>query len=201
MKEKGKQANMKERDAAFENLFRKVAFQDDEQAFKELFLEFYPALRVFAMRYITHEETARDVVQDVFFKIWKDRKNIDINSSFRNFLITSVRNGCTDYLRKQEMENRYREKSMLSDIHASPEEPEEVYTLKELETAIGEALEKLPPNVREAFEMNRFKGMTYVAIAEKMAVSPKTIESYISRALKVLRIELRDYLPFLLLFL
>ncbi|HCC85073.1 MAG TPA: RNA polymerase sigma-70 factor [Porphyromonadaceae bacterium] len=192
---------MKERDAAFDHLFRKVAFQDDEQAFKELFLEFYPALCVFAMRYITQEETARDIVQDVFFKIWKERKNMDINSSFRNFLITSVRNGCTDYLRKQELENRYREKSILSDIYTSPEEPEEVYTLKELETAIGEALEKLPPNVREAFVMNRFGGMTYVAIAEKMAVSPKTIESYISRALKVLRIELRDYLPFLLLFL
>jgi len=192
---------MKERDAAFDHLFRKVAFQDDEQAFKELFLEFYPALCVFAMRYITQEETARDIVQDVFFKIWKDRKNMDINTSFRNFLITSVRNGCTDYLRKQELENRYREKSMLSAIHASSEEPEEVYTLKELETAIGEALEKLPPNVREAFVMNRFGGMTYVAIAEKMAVSPKTIESYISRALKILRLELRDYLPFLLLFL
>ena len=192
---------MKEKDGAFENLFRKVAFQDDEQAFKELFLDFYPALCVFAMRYVSQEETARDIVQDVFFKIWKERKNMDINSSFRNFLITSVRNGCTDYLRKQELENRYREKSMLSDVHSSPEEPEEVYTLKELETAIGKALEKLPPNVREAFEMNRFKGMTYVAIADKMKVSPKTVESYISRALKVLRMELRDYLPFLLLFL
>lgn len=197
----GEKANMKARDEAFENLFRKVAFRDDEQAFKELFLEFYPALCVFAMRYITQEETAKDLVQDVFFKIWKDRKNLDISTSFRNFLITSVRNSCTDYLRKQELENRYREKSMLSDIHSSPEEPEEVYTLKELETAIGEALEKLPPNVREAFEMNRFKGMTYVAIADKMKVSPKTIESYISRALKVLRLALREYLPFLLLFL
>ena len=189
---------MKESDTLFENLFRKVAFQDDEQAFKELFLEFYPALCVFAMRYITHEETARDIVQDVFFKIWKNRKIIDISASFRNFLITSVRNNCTDYLRKQEVENRYMENNTWSAIHTSPEE---VYTLKELETSIGEALEKLPPNVREAFEMSRFKGMTYVAIADKMAVSPKTIEAYISQALKTLRIELRDYLSFLLLFL
>jgi RNA polymerase sigma-70 factor (ECF subfamily) len=48
--------------------------------------------------------------------------------------------------------------------------------------------------------MSRFKGMTYLAIADKMEVSQKTIESYISRALKILRIELRDYLTFLLLF-
>ena len=85
----------------------------------------------------------------------------------------------------------------MSDIHISPEE---VYTLKELEAKIGDALTKLPPNVREAFEMNRFKGMTYMAIAEEMKVSPKTIESYISRALKFLRVELRDYLSFLMLF-
>lgn len=188
---------MNEKDAIHENLFRKVAFQDDEQAFKELFLEFYPALCVFAMRYVTHEETARDMVQDVFFKVWKNRKSIYITTSFRNFLITSVRNHCTDYLRKQDVKNRYTEKTCSSLFHTSPEE---VYTIKELETIIGEALAKLPPNVRKAFEMNRFKEMTYIAIADKMEVSPKTIESYISKALKILRIELRDYLPFLLLF-
>ena len=188
---------MKEKDREFENLFIKVAYKDDEQAFKKLFLEFYPALCVFALRYVPQEEIARDIVQDVFFKIWKNRKNIDINTSFRNFLITSVRNDCTDFLRKQEVENRYMMKNILSATYTSPEE---IYTLKELETTIGEALANLPPNVREAFEMNRFNGMTYVAIAEKMTVSPKTIEVYISRALKILRVELRDYLTFLLLF-
>ncbi len=59
---------MKGKDIKYENLFRLVAFKDDEQAFKELFLEFYPALCVFAMRYITQEETARDIVQDIFFQ-------------------------------------------------------------------------------------------------------------------------------------
>ncbi|MDD3915425.1 MAG: RNA polymerase sigma-70 factor [Bacteroidales bacterium] len=185
---------MKEKDIIYENLFRNVAFQDDEQAFRELFIEFYPALCVFAMRYITQQETARDIVQDVFIKIWKNRKSMDITVSFRNFLITSVRNHCTDYLRKQEVENRYMEKNMLSVIHSSPEE---VYTLKELETTIVEALAKLPPNVRKAFEMSRFRGITYNAIADKMEVSPKTIESYISKALSVLRHELKDYLPLL----
>lgn len=189
---------MKEKDAIYENLFRKVAFLDDEQAFKQLFLEFYPALCVFAMRYITQEETVKDIVQDVFFKIWKNRKCTDITTSFRNFLITSVRNGCTDYLRKRERENRYLEKNELTAISISSED---VYTLKELETAISDALAKLPPNVREAFEMNRFKGMTYNEIADNMTVSPKTVEAYISKALKILRVELGDFLPFLLLFL
>ncbi|MDD4438556.1 MAG: RNA polymerase sigma-70 factor [Tissierellia bacterium] len=187
---------MNEADNVFEELFRKVAFQDDEQAYKKLFLEFYPTLCVFANRYIKQEETSRDIVQDVFFKIWQNRKKIYIDTSFRNLLITSVRNHCIDYLRKKEVENRYLGKSTLSSVRTSPEE---IYTLKELETTIGEALDKLPPNIREAFEMSRFKGMTYITIADKMELSPKTIELYISKALKILRFELRDYLSFLLL--
>jgi len=62
-------------------------------------------------------------------------------------------------------------------------------------------LTKLPIKEREAFEMNRYKGMTYVVIADKMGVSSKTIEAYISHALKILRNELKEYLPVLLLFL
>ena len=186
---------MKEIDTELELLFRKVAFQDDEQAFKVLFLEFYPSLCVFASRYVIQEETARDIVQDVFFKIWEKRKSMFINTSFRNFLITSVRNSCIDFLRKNDLENRYLEKSRFTDSLTSPEE---LYTLKELEAKIIDSLTRLPSNVREAFEMNRFKGMTYVAIAEEMEVSPKTIESYISRALKFLRVELHDYLSFLI---
>lgn len=189
---------MRIKDIEFEILFREVALHDDEQAFKKLFFEFYPALCVFAMRYIANEETTRDIVQDAFFKIWKNRRNIDINTSFRNFLITTVRNCCMDYLRKKEVENRYIEKSKIVEI---PDSPEEIYTLNELRTMINKALTKLPPNIREAFELSRFKGLTYNEIATEMDISPKTVETYIGKALKILREELKDFLPFLLLFL
>ena len=189
---------MNETDKVFDGLFRKVAFQNDEKAFRELFVEFYPALCVFAMRFSIQEEVAKDIVQDVFFKIWKNRKDTYITTSFRSFMITSVRNHCIDFLRRQKVESQFVEKGKRLHFNTSPEE---VYTLKELESALGEALAKLPENVREAFEMSRFKGMTYSEIAQEMELSTKTIESYISRALKVLRVELGDYLPLLLLFL
>ncbi len=186
---------MNTKDIQIEILFRKVAFQDDEQAFKKLFSEFYPALCVFSERYIDNHDVAKDIVQDTFFKIWKSRKNIDIDTSFRNFLITAVRNNCMDYLRKQNLAGRYIEKQ--TPFIQTPASPEDIYTLNELETMIHVALTKLPPKVREAFEMNRFKGITYLEIAEKMSVSPKTIEAYIGKALKILREELKDYLHLL----
>lgn len=185
-------------DVRFDSLFRKTAFQDNQLAFQELFFEFYPALCVVAGRYVICEETVEDIVQETFFKIWKNRKKIDLNTSFRNFLITSLHNNCIDYIRKQNVVQRYKEKqtSLINNIAFSPEE---VYTLKELELMINKALDKLSPKIREAFEMSRFKGMKYAEIANEMAVSQKTIEAHISKALSVLRAELKDYLPFLFL--
>lgn len=189
---------MNETEKVFDDLFKKVVFHDDEQAFKVLFIEFYPSLCVFAMRFVDQDEVAMDIVQEVFFNVWKGRKNTFVTSSFRNFLITSVRNQCIDYLRRKKLEYQFMEKFKLSCIQASPEE---MYTLKELEGVIHNALVKLPDNLRKVFEMNRFKGLTYIAIAEELDVSPKTIEAYISKALKILRVELSDYLPLLGLFL
>lgn len=184
-----------------ENLFRRIAFQDDQEAFKELFFDFYPSLCLFAQRYVSSPETCEDIVQDTFFHLWKNRKKIEITSSFRNLLITSVKNSCVDYLRKQSVRQNHAEKQAVSIIPDgySSDTPEAIYTIRELEAMLHAALAKLPENVRRAFEMNRFENMTYNQIAKEMSVSPKTVEAYISKALTLLRIELKDWFPIVLI--
>lgn len=186
--------------ALLDNLFRRIAFHDDQEAFKELFFDFYPSLCVFAQRYISSPEACEDIVQDTFFRLWKNRKSMEVTSSFRNFLVTSVKNNCTDYLRKQSVRQHHadRQSSYTSTNGYSDDTPEEIYTIGELEEMFRAALDKLSENVRRAFEMSRFESMTYNQIAEEMAVSPKTIEAYISKALCLLRTELKDYLPIVL---
>jgi RNA polymerase sigma-70 factor (ECF subfamily) len=103
-------------------------------------------------------------------------------------------------LRKRTVSDRFAAQS-FSTQETPDQSPEEIYTINELEQIIGEAIQKLPPNIREAFEMNRSKGMTYNEIAQQMSLSPKTIEAYISKALNILRVELKDYLPLFCLFL
>lgn len=186
---------MKE-NALLDNLFRRIAFNDDQEAFKELFFDFYPSLCIFAERYISSPETCEDIVQDTFLQLWKNRKRIEITSSFRNLLITSVKNNCTDYLRKRSTRQSYVEKHISTE---TIDTPEEVYTIKELEDMLSSAMEKLPVNVRKAFELSRFENMTYNQIAVEMSVSPKTVEAWISKALSILRTELKDYLPVALL--
>ncbi|HBK31878.1 MAG TPA: RNA polymerase sigma-70 factor, partial [Porphyromonadaceae bacterium] len=91
---------------------------------------------------------------------------------------------------------RYLDKQPGEDYSDSPEE---IYTVRELESLLQAALQKLPENSRRAFELSRFGQLTYQQIATEMSVSPKTVEAYISKALGLLREDLKDYLPMLIL--
>ena len=86
----------------------------------------------------------------------------------------------------------------ISSFNEPTDSPYELYTINELEQMLQKALESMSPNVRKAFELSRFENMTYSKISEEMDVAQKTVEAYISQALRVLRIELKDYLPLLI---
>ncbi|MDR2138151.1 MAG: RNA polymerase sigma-70 factor [Tannerella sp.] len=176
----------------YDEQFRKVAMEDDESAFKLLFYRFFTPLCVYAMRYVPNREDSEDIVQETFLKLWKNRKSVVINSSFRNFLVTSVKNACIDLLRRQDTELA----GKIQFAHPpANESPEDLYAVTELEQMLNAALAKLPENIRTAFEMNRFKGKTYSEIAETQQISVKTVEAYMTRALKLLRGELKDFYP------
>lgn len=181
-----------------DQLFWRIAIKDDEEAFQTLFFDFFSSLCVFAHRYIDSWEICEDVVQDTFFKIWKNRKTIEIKTSGRNFLLTSVKNSCIDYIRKKDLEQQWKDKETQSKHLAASED---LYSHVELEEMLNAALAKLPDNIREVFEMNRFEGKTYREIAEERNISIKTVEAQMTKALKILRVELADYLPLVLLFL
>jgi len=183
---------------SIDQLFWRIALKDDEEAFRILFFEFFSSLCVFAHRYVNSWESCEDIVQETFFKIWKNRKNIEINSSCRNFLITSVRNSCIDYLRRQETEHAWQENALR---RLSTSTTEDLYSRVELEQILNEALTRLPENIRVVFEKNRFEGKTYAEIATEHEISVKTVEAYMTKALKQLRLELKDYLPLVILLL
>lgn len=175
-----------------DELIRRISFSDDEAAFRTLFYSFFSPLCVFAHRYVEDQATCEDLVQDTFFRIWKNRKSLDIHSSARNFMMTTVRNSCLDWLRKQAVEKRWEEKFM----EEAEEETTDLYTTIELEHLLNQALDKLPEQISSTFRSNRFEGKTYTEIATEKNISVKTVESYMSKALKLLRVELRDYLSF-----
>lgn len=171
-----------------------ISAHDDENAFRHLFQSYYPALYMYAKRFVAEKETREDIVQDVFFSLWENRKRIHVQTSARVYLVACVRNHCLNFLRRQSMESY--DVAGHENIPVYAENGNDLYTLSELQALLARALDKLPPAYRQVFELNRFEGKTYGEIADSMQLSVRTVERYKNKAVEILKKELKDYLPF-----
>ena len=169
-----------------------------EYAFDFFFNYYYPGLCIYAQKMISiPEQEARDLVQDVFVKFWNDREKSDIRFSIRSYLFASVKNRCFDLLRKKDRNVKTQE---ITNETPFADELFETFVLSELEALFNKSLDKLPEHCREVFEMSRLHGLKNREIAAKLDISEKTVENQITKALHILRNELKDYLPLLILF-
>jgi RNA polymerase sigma-70 factor (ECF subfamily) len=175
-------------------LLRKVSVNDDPDAFRMLFEQFYAPLCLYAGRYINDRPAREDIVQDVFSTVWEKRKYIHPNTSARNYLLSCVKNNSLNYLRKQGYLQEYRNNT-TGDAPVYDEGRDELYTLRELEDLLARTLEKLPEAYRLAFIMSRFDDKSPAEIAGLLNVSIRTVERYRARATEILRDELKDFLP------
>lgn len=182
----------------YDLLIMKVVANDDEAAYYKLFNQFYTPLCVYAFRYVRSMQTREDIVQDVFLKLWNDRKSIQITSSIRTYLLVATKNHCLNYLQRKELELSY-EQSLLKEFCETSSE-DGLYSLSELQSMIDKAIANLPEKYRKVFEMSRFQNLTYREIAEQEGISVKTVEAYMSKSLAILRTELKEYFIFLIIF-
>lgn len=143
-------------------------------------------------------ETARNIVQDAFIALWEKRTNIDITKNVKSYLSTSIKNKCLNHLRDNNKFN-YDLLDLEGLLIEKEPGPEAAFQAEELNTKIERLISELPVKCREIFILNRFEGYKYKKIATDKDISVKTVEAQISKALKYLRDNLRDYL--LLLFL
>ncbi len=180
-----------------EILLWNTAVNDDEKAFEKLFGLFYPSLSIYAKRYIEDQAVREDIVQDVFVALWEGRKKLQITTSIRSYLIFSVRNHCLNYLRKEGLNRHYQE--FISKEQLLSAEEQDVYLLSELHDLLESALAKLPDTYRIVFEMHNMEGKDYAEIAEALNISVRTVKRYKSQVVDILKDELKDYLPLMLL--
>jgi RNA polymerase sigma-70 factor, ECF subfamily len=165
--------------------------QGDVRQFESLFRSSYVSLVRYARTLIKDQDTAEEIVQDLFFRIWKDKEKIVIESSLNGYLFRSVHNRCLHYIEHNRVIERHREE-MSFHLPETPESPSDILNYKELQEKIASILEKLPERCGRIFYMSRFEGLKYNEIAEKLSVSVKTVESNMGRALKEFRKELTE---------
>ncbi len=166
--------------------------EGDLAAFESLFHRYHPGMCSYAES-LTHKcEVAEEIVQDVFYNVWKNRKEFRITSSWQSYLYRAVFNNSMMYLRKMKREmplDEVKTGHLLSDR----EDPSSEYDLQEINGIIIKTLEEMPERTRMIFSMNRFEGMKYKEIARKLSVSVKTVEANMGKALKTLRSSLEQY--------
>lgn len=167
----------------------------DEKAFDTLFLKYYGVLCAYAKQFVGFEER-EEIVQDVMVWLWENRAMVSIETSPKHYLFRAVKNSCFSLINRNE--TRLRIVAKLHEHLHTVYEDCDFYIVEELSEQIERALNRLPDTYREAFELNRFQNMTYREIADKLQVSSKTIDYRIQQSLKLLRIELKEYLPLLL---
>ncbi len=173
--------------------------EGDETAYEVLFKNYYPRLCHYAFTFLNDKDEAEEVVQSAFMGIWEKRKSLAIQTSVNAYLYRMVRNACLNMIKH----------TRIKQIHAHHElskgEPRHDHVTQsliatELEQKIYEAINLLPEQCRIVFQLSRFEELKYSEIAVQLEISVKTVENQMGKALKVLRGQLKDYLPIFIIF-
>jgi len=171
----------------------------DERSFELFFRLYYVRLCSFANKFLNNPEESKEIVQDAFTKIWEGRKEINPEDSLKSYIFKITQNLCLNKLKREKVESRFVEIYKLAYMDQYELSAHESLLNRELEEEITMAFMKLPAGCRKVFELSRIGGHKYKEIADICHISVKTVEAQMSKALRLLRVELSDYLPLLLI--
>jgi RNA polymerase sigma-70 factor (ECF subfamily) len=169
-------------------------------AFEKLYFNMQPRLFGFSRKFIDDSEVARDIIQEIFFEFWENRKIIIIKTSVNAYFFRILHNKCLNYIRNKKVQDKYvgymdiklKEAELL--FFDQDQESYKSIFFKEIEDIYRISAENLPESCREIFVLSRRIGLSNKEIADQLSISVRTVENQIYRALKILKVKLKDYL-------
>ncbi len=173
----------------------------DEKAFGIVFRSYYSGLVRFAVEYVADREVARNLVQNVYMKLWENKSGLIDDENLKGYLYTLTRNEAISYLRHLKVSQKFAEKiqteyeNLMLNLDAISNLDFNTFDMVKLENAIAQTLEELPERCREVFILSRYEQLKNQEIADKLQISVKAVEANITRALRFFREQLKDYLP------
>lgn len=178
----------------------------DSELFARLFEQYKEPFARFAYSFVRDMVVAESLFVDALVDYWQRRDHLPENTNIPSYILTAVRNKALNYMRHQRVKQSAEEK-ILSKAQSDLEfriSSLESFTIEQLFVdEIGDIVRKsiaqMPEQTRRIFEMSRFENKRNAEIAEQLGISIKTVEFHITKMLKVLRENLKDYMLCLLI--
>lgn len=170
-----------------------------ESAFEMIFKTYYQPLCRYAFSFLSDKEQAEEVVQSAYLLFWEKRSQLDIQTSLKAYLYRMVRNSCLNTIKHEKVKQQH-VAHQLAVADVAYESVSQKVHASELEIKIAEAMKALPEQCRLVFQLSRFEELKYQEIADQLQISVKTVENHMGKALRIMREQLKEYLPLFLIF-
>lgn len=170
---------------------------DEPSALDGIFNTYHIRVFNFCLLFLKDRELAREATQLLFIKIWEKRRHLSEDKPLEAQIFAITKNLAIDMLRS-ESRKKNREAHFAQHIESQGSLTEQTVLANDLTEAIHSAVEKLPPRRRMIFTLSRYEGLTYQEIADRLSLSPKTVEHQMGKAIRSLKLKLSDFLPLLL---
>lgn len=170
----------------------------DQAAFRELFHYFSAKLIQFSSAIVKNPDAAREIVDEVFIRIWRNRESATTIQNIRVYLYTSVKNVSLSYLSARARENVLEPFDFFNVQLVEEESPEKKLITAELMNRIHQAIDSLPPRCKMVFKLVREDGLSYREVAQILNISTKTVDAQMVIAVRQISERVRpefDFLP------
>jgi RNA polymerase sigma-70 factor (family 1) len=184
-----------------EVLIQRVFERDPRQGCEILFQKYYKALCSHAIRFVYSREVAEDIVSEIFCRFWTDQTYNGITTSYRAYLFKAVRFSAYNYIKWELSKKRNEVDFEIALETMNSFDAGESILFDELSDEISRIIENLPAQCKRVFMLSRFENMKYAQIAATLSISVKMVEAHVSKALHILRDQLKnqDLLSFLII--
>lgn len=173
------------KDEYINNEFAYKLAQGNHKSFQDLFMKYFPKIKLFISNLTKNEMVAEELSQDVFTQLWLNKENIPEIKSLNSYIYRMAKNAALQYLKREYLENKYIVNQTKKEI--APDNIEEIIFAKETKLLILLTVQNMPKQRRAIFEMSRIQHLKNDAIAKILNISPKTVENHLTLALNQIR--------------